>query len=47
MGLLKCFTIKGFELKRMFYFIFHKKRQLSPLSKTFKDFVVEHTHKEK
>lgn len=42
MGLLKCFTIKGFELKRMFYFIYHKKRQLSPLSKTFKDFVVEY-----
>lgn len=42
MGLIKCFTIKGFELKRMFYFIYHKKRQLSPLSKTFKDFVVEY-----
>ena len=42
MGLLKCFTIKGFELKRVFYFIYHKKRQLSPLSKTFKDFVVEY-----
>ena len=42
MGLLKCFTIKGFELNRTFYFIYHKKRQLSPLSKTFKDFVVDY-----
>lgn len=42
MGLLKCFTIKGLQLKRVFYFIYHKKRQLSPLSKTFKDFVVEY-----
>ena len=42
MGLLKCFSIKGFELKRTFYFIYHKKRQLSPLSKTFKEFVVEY-----
>ncbi|AFS78001.1 HTH-type transcriptional regulator, LysR family [Gottschalkia acidurici 9a] len=45
MGLLKPFSIKGFELKRTFYFVYHKKRQLSPLSKTFKDFVVEYIDK--
>lgn len=42
MGLLKPFSIKGLKLKRTFYFVYHKKRQLSPLSKTFKDFVVEY-----
>lgn len=45
MGLLKPFSLKGFELKRTFYFVYHKKRQLSPLSKTFKDFVVEYIEK--
>lgn len=42
MGTLKCFSIKGFELNRTFHFIYHKKRQLSPLSNAFKDFVIEY-----
>ncbi|KNF09481.1 HTH-type transcriptional regulator CysL [Gottschalkia purinilytica] len=46
MGLLKPFSIKGFDLKRKFYFVYHKKRQLSPLSQTFKDFVIEYTSNE-
>ncbi len=42
MGILKPYSIKGLDLKRKFYFVYHKKRQLSPLSQTFKDFVIEY-----
>jgi len=41
MGVLKPCTIKDFTLKRKFYFVYHKNRQLSPLSETFKNFVIE------
>ncbi|TAH63939.1 MAG: LysR family transcriptional regulator [Gottschalkiaceae bacterium] len=41
MGLLKPYYIKELDLKRKFYFVYHKKRQLSPLSQTFRDFVIE------
>lgn len=41
MGLVKAFLIKNLNLSRVFYFVSHKKRQLSPLSKTFKDFVID------
>lgn len=42
LGLLKPFTIKGLDLKRNFYFVYHKKRQLSPLSQAFRNFVTEY-----
>ncbi|MGF7056534.1 selenium metabolism-associated LysR family transcriptional regulator [Brassicibacter mesophilus] len=42
MGILKPYAIKGFSLKRKFYFVYHKKRQLSPLSQAFKDFVIDY-----
>lgn len=42
LGVLKPYSIKGLDLKRKFYFVYHKKRQLSPLSLTFRDFVIEY-----
>lgn len=39
---LKVFNIKNFNLNRKFYFVYHKNRQLSPLSMTFKDFMLEY-----
>lgn len=42
LGLLKPYSIKGLDLKRKFYFVYHKKRQLSPLSQTFRDFVIDY-----
>lgn len=42
-GRYKAFNIKGLDLKRQFYFVFHKNRQLSPLGETFKNFVFEKT----
>lgn len=45
MGILKPYSIKGLDLKRKFYFVFHKKRKLSPLSLTFKDFVIDYISK--
>ncbi|SDY60763.1 DNA-binding transcriptional regulator, LysR family [Proteiniborus ethanoligenes] len=41
MGSLKPYYIKELDLKRKFYFVYHKKRQLSPLSQTFRDFVID------
>ncbi|MEY8302744.1 selenium metabolism-associated LysR family transcriptional regulator [Anaerosalibacter bizertensis] len=41
----KVFNIKGFDLNRKFYFVYHKNRQLSPLSETFKNFMLEHINK--
>lgn len=38
----KVFNIKNFNLIRKFYFVYHKNRQLSPLSETFKKFILEH-----
>ncbi|WP_077370057.1 selenium metabolism-associated LysR family transcriptional regulator [Anaerosalibacter sp. Marseille-P3206] len=39
----KVFNVKNLDLSRKFYFVYHKNRQLSPLSETFKDFVLEYT----
>lgn len=37
----KAFKLKGVHLSRKFYFVYHKSRILSPLGKTFKEFVLE------
>lgn len=39
-GTLKCLPIDGHQISRKFYFVYHKKRVLSPLSETFKDFIL-------
>ncbi|RKD33154.1 selenium metabolism-associated LysR family transcriptional regulator [Thermohalobacter berrensis] len=41
-GILKTFKIKNLNLSRKFYFVYHKNRQLSPLAKAFKEFVIEY-----
>lgn len=38
-GALKTLTIKGLNLKRAFYLTHHRQRSLSPLCKTFVDFI--------
>lgn len=38
----KVYYIKGMDLNRKFYFVYHNKRQLSPLNETFKSFVLEY-----
>lgn len=40
LGLLKTIEVKDFFLKRNFYFVFHQKRALSPLARTFRDFIL-------
>ena len=37
------FYIEGIDFKRKFYFAYHKHRQLSPLSNSFKEFILEST----
>lgn len=37
--LIKSYRIKGLDLKRNFYFVYSKNRTLSPITKTFKDFI--------
>lgn len=39
-GRLKCLSIDDTLISRKFYFVFHKKRVLSPLSETFKNFIL-------
>jgi DNA-binding transcriptional LysR family regulator len=39
-GLIKCLPINNEFISRKFYFVYHKKRVLSPLSETFKDFIL-------
>lgn len=39
----KVFYIKEIEFKRKFYFVYHKNRQLSPLSETFKEHILNYT----
>lgn len=39
-GLIKCLPINDEYISRKFYFVYHKKRVLSPLSETFKDFIL-------
>ena len=38
--LIKSLKIKDIPIKRKFYFVFHKKRSLSPLSESFKEFIL-------
>ncbi|HSH36214.1 selenium metabolism-associated LysR family transcriptional regulator, partial [Schnuerera sp.] len=38
----KVYYIKGIDFIRKFYFVYHNKRQLSPLNDTFKSFVLEY-----
>ncbi len=40
-GQLKSIPIDNFAIHRNFYFVYHKKRILSPLSETFRDFILE------
>jgi DNA-binding transcriptional LysR family regulator len=40
LGLLKTIEINDFYLKRHFYFVYHQKRALSPLARTFRDFIL-------
>jgi DNA-binding transcriptional LysR family regulator len=40
LGIFKPYLIKGFDLSRKFYFVYHKTRQLSPLSNAFRDFII-------
>lgn len=42
LGKYKVFYIEGFDLSRKFYFVYHKKRQLSPLNETFRTFVLDY-----
>ena len=39
-GRLKCLAIDDQWISRKFYFVYHKKRVLSPLSETFKNFIL-------
>lgn len=38
----KVYYIEGINLSRKFYFVYHNKRQLSPLSETFKSFMLNY-----
>lgn len=40
-GLLKAVAIEGLNLKRCFYLTYHKQRSLSPLCRTFMDFLLK------
>lgn len=40
-GSLKKFYIEDIELNRAFYFAYHNRRELSPLNKKFKEFILE------
>jgi DNA-binding transcriptional LysR family regulator len=39
-GRLGIVALDGFKIKRSFYFVYHKKRVLSPLSDTFREFIL-------
>lgn len=41
----KVYYIKKIDFVRKFYFVYHNKRQLSPLNETFKTFVLEYIEK--
>lgn len=45
LGKYKAYYIDGLEFKRKFYFVYHNKRQLSPLNETFKTFVLDFIYK--
>lgn len=40
------YYVEGIDFSRKFYFASHKHRQLSPLSETFKDFVLQNTKRD-
>lgn len=40
-GTLRLIPVNGGMINRKFYFVYHKKRVLSPLSETFKNFILE------
>jgi DNA-binding transcriptional LysR family regulator len=40
LGLLKSLPVKDFTMKRDFYFVYHQKRALSPLARTFRDYIL-------
>lgn len=42
LGRLKAYRLKGLNFNRKFYFTFHKNRQLSPLSESFKDHILKY-----
>lgn len=46
-GLMKYYNIKSFDDTRSFYFVYHKKRHLSPLAQTFKDFILHYIKEQK
>jgi DNA-binding transcriptional LysR family regulator len=41
-GRYKAFYIDGLDFSRKFYFAYHKNRQLSPLSETFKNYILDY-----
>lgn len=45
-GLYKAFYLKNLSFSRNFYFVFHKSRQLSPLSESFKNHLLNHIKEE-
>lgn len=40
LGYLKTIEVQDFYMKRHFYFVYHQKRALSPLARTFRDFIL-------
>ena len=39
------YYVKDLDLNRKFYFVYHNRRQLSPLNETFKQFVLDYVEK--
>lgn len=37
----KAYNVKGLDLSRKYYFVYHKNRQLTPLGETFKNFILQ------
>ncbi len=42
LGKYKAYYVEGLDLTRKFYFVYHNKRQLSPLNETFKSFILDY-----
>lgn len=45
LGKYKVYYVEDLNLYRKFYFVYHNKRQLSPLNETFKEFVLDYIEK--
>ena len=45
LGKYKAYYVDELNLNRKFYFVYHNKRQLSPLNETFKNFVLDYIKK--